>query len=56
MIRVKTVNEKTKELVLPVYYQDNYFSLMPSESKTITITLDKKHQNGAKPSFYVDDK
>ncbi|GHT46845.1 hypothetical protein FACS189440_05780 [Bacteroidia bacterium] len=53
MIRVKTMNEKTNELVLPVYYQDNYFSLMPGESKTISITLDKKHLK-VKPSFYVE--
>lgn len=54
MIRVKTMNNEKKELVLPVYYQDNYFSLMPGESKTISITLDKKYLKGSKPSFYVE--
>ncbi|MDR0431072.1 MAG: discoidin domain-containing protein [Tannerellaceae bacterium] len=54
MIRIKTMNDKEKELVLPVYYQDNYFSLMPGESKTISITLDKKYLKGSKPSFYVE--
>ena len=54
MIRVKTMNDKINELVLPVYYQDNYFSLMPGESKSISITLDKKQLKGSNPSFYVE--
>ena len=54
MIRIKTMNEKTKELVLPVYYQDNYFSLMLGESKTISVTIDKKYLNGSKPQFYME--
>ena len=54
MIRVKTMNEKLNEQILPVYYQDNYFSLMPNESKKITITMDKKYLKGEKPSFYVE--
>ena len=54
MIRVKTVNDKTKELILPVYYEDNYFSLMPQESKNITIELDEKHLNKSTFSFYIE--
>ena len=27
MVRVKTMADKTNEQLLPVYYQDNYFSL-----------------------------
>ena len=54
MIRVKTLNDKTKDVVLPVYYQDNYFSLMPGESKTITATIGKKYLNGSKPEFYIE--
>jgi hypothetical protein len=54
MIRIKTLNDKTKELVLPVYYQDNYFSLTPGESKTISVALDKKYLSGSQPSFFVE--
>jgi hypothetical protein len=54
MIRVKTLNNKTKERVLPAYYQDNYFSLMPDESKTITVSFDKKYLRGGSPEFYVE--
>ena len=54
MIRVKTMNDKTKELVLPVYYEDNYLSLMPGESKTINIEIDEKRLKKNDPSFYVE--
>ena len=54
MVRVKTMADKTNEQLLPVYYQDNYFSLMPGESKTISITFDEKYLKGSKPVFYIE--
>lgn len=35
--RLKLVNKKDGSLVNPVFYSDNYFSLLPGESKEITI-------------------
>ena len=54
MIRVKTVNDKTNEIVLPVYYEDNYLSLMPGESKTITVEFNEKYSKKNSTSFYVE--
>jgi hypothetical protein len=54
MIRIKTVNEKTKELILPVYYEDNYFSLMPGELKTVNIKFAGKYLKDSKPVFYLE--
>lgn len=54
MLRVKILNEKTKEQILPVYYTDNYFSLMPGESKTIMATFNEKHRKAAGISFYLE--
>jgi hypothetical protein len=54
MIRVKTMNDKTKKLVLPVYYEDNYLSLMPGESKSITIEFEEKRLNKNSFSFYIE--
>ncbi|GAB6011923.1 glycosyl hydrolase 2 galactose-binding domain-containing protein [Viscerimonas tarda] len=54
MIRIKAVNSATKELVLPVYYEDNYFSLMPGESKDITIEFNSKYIKGGKAEFYIE--
>ena len=37
MLRLKLVSGSAKEMVLPVLYTDNYFSLMPGESRTVEI-------------------
>ena len=39
MLRLKVVDDKTDDLVLPAWYSDNYFFLMPSESRTVTINV-----------------
>ena len=37
MLRLKLVSGRDAEMVLPVIYSDNYFSLMPGETRTIDI-------------------
>ena len=37
MLRLKLVSGPSGEMVLPVIYTDNYFSLMPGESREICI-------------------
>ena len=37
MLRLKLVSKSTGEMVLPVIYSDNYFSLMPGESRVVDI-------------------
>ena len=37
MLRLKLVSKSTGEMVLPVLYSDNYFSLMPGETREISI-------------------
>ena len=54
MIRLKTTNDLTGERVLPTYYSDNYISLMPGESKEITVEFDEKYLNGGQPVFSVE--
>jgi hypothetical protein len=36
-IRLTLRDAKTGERILPVYYEDNYISLLPGESRTIRI-------------------
>lgn len=45
--RISLVNPKTKQRILPVFFSDNYFSILPGESKT--ITMDYTPQNGETP-------
>jgi hypothetical protein len=43
--RISLVDPTTKQRLLPVFYSDNYVSILPGESKT--ITLDYTPQPGA---------
>jgi hypothetical protein len=49
--RVSLVDAKTKQRLLPVFYSDNYFSVLPGESKT--ITLDHPPRAGETPMVSV---
>ncbi|MDF2540559.1 MAG: type domain protein [Herbinix sp.] len=54
MIRLKVMNEQSGERVLPVFYEDNYFSLMPGEVKEITLDFKEKNLYGAEPRFELE--
>ena len=38
MISVKITDPETGERILPAFWSDNYFSLVPGETKTVSIT------------------
>ena len=42
MLRLKVMDSGTGDLVLPVIYSDNYFFLMPGESKTVRVKVRKE--------------
>ncbi len=47
MIRLNLINKKTGEQILPAFYEDNYFSLLGGETKTINIRyLTNEHPAG----------
>ncbi len=45
---------ETETRVLPVSYEDNFFSLTPHETRTLTVTFDTADLNGAEPTLVVD--
>ena len=47
-------NGRTHDRVLPVFYNDNYLSLLPGESKTILIEADSKNLGADKPQVTLD--
>jgi hypothetical protein len=51
-VRVRTLKESGED-VLPVFYSDNYFALMPGEKKTITAELNPKRLAGSPPRFVL---
>jgi Exo-beta-D-glucosaminidase Ig-fold domain/Glycosyl hydrolases family 2/Glycosyl hydrolases family 2, sugar binding domain len=54
MAHVQLRNQRTNERVLPVFYTDNYISLVPGESKTITIEAAAKDIGRDQPLVVLD--
>jgi len=52
--RVVLLNSQAKQQVLPVFYQDNYFSVLPGDTKTFTIDY-QAQKAGAKPVITLED-
>jgi hypothetical protein len=53
-IRLKVVRNPSNERVLPAMYEDNYFSLLPHESKTVTIRFPNTALAGETPRLAVE--
>ena len=54
MAHVQLRNQRTNRRVLPVYYSENYVSLLPGESRTIAIEAASEDLGGARPLVVVD--
>ena len=44
---------QTGELVTPVFWEDNYFSLLPGEKRKVTVTFNAGDLDGRKPLLEV---
>ena len=53
MLRVKAVDSKSGDLILPVWYSENYIFLMGGESRTISIKVRDEDCQG-KPIIKVE--
>jgi exo-1,4-beta-D-glucosaminidase len=47
------INPVTEEPVLPIFWSDNYISLIPEEERTYTATFEMKDSNGGKPLLKI---
>jgi hypothetical protein len=54
MTHLQLRNQKTGERVLPVYYSDNYISLAPKGTQTITITSSRADLKNGAPVIFAD--
>lgn len=54
MTHVQLRDASTGNRVLPVFYSDNYVSLLPGESRSLTITAATADLNGDAPMLSVD--
>jgi hypothetical protein len=54
MTHLQLRRQKSGERVLPAYYTDNYMSLVPNETKTVTVEAAQSDLNGEVPLIVLD--
>jgi exo-1,4-beta-D-glucosaminidase len=54
LVRLRLVKEPGGEEILPVFWEDNYFSLLPGESREISVRVRKSDVGAAKIVLAVD--
>ena len=54
LTRLKVLDDATGERVLPTFYEDNYFSLMPGELKIVDVSFKESKLNGSQPRFELE--
>jgi hypothetical protein len=54
MSHLQLRNAKSNDRILPVFYSDNYISLVPGESRTVTITFATTELHGDQPLLTLD--
>ncbi len=52
-VRVMLVNSRTDEQILPVFMDDNYFSLIPGQSHEVNMEFDPALLKGSKPKIII---
>jgi len=53
MIRLKVIRANSGERVLPIFYDDNYFTLLPGENRTLAIQFAATDLAGEQPKLAV---
>ena len=54
MVHPRLTRGKGGDEVTPVFWSDNYFSLLPGEKKSVTARFDSASLHGAAPELVVD--
>ena len=54
LVHLQLRNSISMKRILPVYYSDNYFSLVPGASRQITLKVSRTAMNAVKPVIAVD--
>jgi exo-1,4-beta-D-glucosaminidase len=52
-INPKIIRSDSKDLVLPVFWEDNYFSLLPKEKRSVKVEFNAEDLNGATPVLAI---
>jgi len=52
--RLKVVGAQSGENILPAFYEDNYFTLLPEKDKQVRITFNRKDLHGEEPRLLLE--
>ena len=52
-VNPKIVKSDSKDLVLPVFWEDNYFSLLPGEKRSAKVEFNAENLDGEKPVLQI---
>ena len=53
-VNPKILKGKSKEMVLPVFWEDNYISLLPKEKRKVAVEFNPADLNGEMPLLAID--
>jgi hypothetical protein len=53
-VNPRIIGATSKDLILPVLWDDNYFALLPKEKKTLKVTFAEENLNGEIPVLAID--
>ena len=53
-VRLKVIGTTTGKRILPAIYDDNYFTLLPGDVRTITMKVEDADTQGEKPAVAVE--
>ncbi len=53
-VNPKIIKNDSKDLVLPVFWEDNYFSLLPKEKRSVKVEFNSVDLNGEAPLLAID--
>jgi len=54
LVRLRLLKQKRETEILPVFWEDNYFSLMPGEKREVTVNVRKSDAGDARMELVVD--
>jgi exo-1,4-beta-D-glucosaminidase len=54
LVRLRLLKQKGETEILPVFWEDNYFSLMPGEKRDVAVKVRKSDAGDAKLQLAVD--
>lgn len=54
LVRLKVVREQGGDRILPALYEDNYFTLLPGETRRLRTEVEQADTRGERPSIMVE--